>query len=170
MPNVLAKFRKICPICGRILLMDSLDREILSQLQNDGRMSLTDLAAKVGLTLSPCHRRVRDLEESGAIQGYRAVVNPDSVGLGFEAIVFVTIGRTDTETIAQFESAVGQIPNVVQAERLFGDPDFMLRVRASDLGAYQTLFDDKLAALPGVQRMRSTLVQKQVLANRGLPV
>ena len=135
--------------------MDALDREILSQLQNDGRMSLTDLAAKVGLTLSPCHRRVRDLEESGAIQGYRAVVNPDSVGLGFEAIVFVTIGRTDTETIAQFETAVGQIPNVV---------------RATDLGAYQALFDDQLAALPGVQRMRSTLVQKQVLANRGLPV
>jgi len=150
--------------------MDALDREILSQLQLDGRMSLTDLASKVGLTLSPLHRRVRDLEETGAIQGYRALVNPVSVGLGFEAIVFVTIGRTDTETIAQFEAAVKDIPNVVQAERLFGDPDYMLRVRASDLAAYQALFDEKLGALPGVQQMRSTLVQKQVLANRGLPV
>jgi len=150
--------------------MDALDREILAVLQEDGRISLTDLASRVGLTLSPCHRRVRDLEESGAIRGYRAVVSPDAVGLGFEAIVFVTIGRTDSATIAAFEAAVKTIPNIVQAERLFGDPDYMLRVLAPDLASYHQIFDGKLGELPGVQQMRSTLVMKQLVESAKVPV
>lgn len=150
--------------------MDALDREILSILQSDGRISLTDLASRVGLTLSPCHRRVRELEESGAIRGYRAEVNPESVGLGFEAIVFVTMGRTDSATIGAFEEAVREISNIVQAERLFGDPDYMLRVLAPDLASYHEIFDGKLGELPGVQQMRSTLVMKQLVESASVPV
>jgi DNA-binding Lrp family transcriptional regulator len=150
--------------------MDALDREILALLQEDGRMSLTDLANRVGLTLSPCHRRVRDLEESGAIRGYRAVVAPESVGLNFETIVFVTMARTDSKTITDFEQAVAGIPNIVQAERLFGDPDYMLRVLAPNLASYHEVFDGKLGELPGVQQMRSTLVMKQLVANPAVPV
>lgn len=150
--------------------MDALDREILAQLQADGRLSVTDLAARIGLSLSACHRRVRELERDGAIVGYRAVLSPEAVGLGFEAVVFATIGRTDLETIEAFEEAVVAIPEIVAAERLFGDPDYMLRVLTTDLAAYQRLYDGTLGRLPGVQRLTSTLVMKRLKAEGAVPV
>lgn len=149
--------------------MDAVDRKILAALQEDGRLTITELAARVRLSVSPCHRRLRELERGGAIRGYRAVVDPAAVGLGFEAIVFVTMRQEDRNTVAVFEQAVAEIPHVVQAERLFGDPDYLLRVVSADLGAYQRLYDDELAALPGVQRLSSTLVMKQVVHGRPLP-
>ncbi|MET1156815.1 Lrp/AsnC ligand binding domain-containing protein [Arthrobacter sp.] len=141
--------------------MDALSREILSLLQEDGRMSATDLASRVGLSLSSCHRRLKDLEQSGAIERYRAVVSPEAVGLHFEAILFVTLGRTDLETIAAFEAAVTAVPNIVDAQRLFGEIDYMLRVLTPDLAAYQVLYDTALGGLPGVQRLTSTMVMKR---------
>ncbi|MEV7647320.1 Lrp/AsnC family transcriptional regulator [Arthrobacter sp. NPDC089319] len=141
--------------------MDALSREILSLLQDDGRMSATDLASRVGLSLSSCHRRLKDLEQSGAIERYRAVVSPEAVGLHFEAILFVTLGRTDLETIAAFEAAVTAVPNIVDAQRLFGEIDYMLRVLTRDLAAYQVLYDTALGGLPGVQRLTSTMVMKR---------
>lgn len=150
--------------------MDRLDRKILAELQSDGRLSLTDLAARVGLTVSPTHRRVRDLEQSGAITGYRAVVEPRELGLGFEALVFVTMKQEDRATLLGFEEAVAEIPNVLQAQRLFGDPDYLLRVRTTDLDAYARLEDDVLSTLPGVQRLNSTLVMKNVVIDRPYPI
>jgi DNA-binding Lrp family transcriptional regulator len=149
--------------------MDVLDRKILAALQHDGRLTITELATQVGLTVSPCHRRLRELERSGAIRGYRAVVNADALGLGFEVLVFVTMRREDRETLIAFEAGLAAIPNVVRAERLFGDPDYLLRVVTADLAAYQRLQDDKLTSLPGVQRMTSTLVMKRVVEDRALP-
>jgi DNA-binding Lrp family transcriptional regulator len=149
--------------------MDALDRKILAALQQDGRLTVTELAAHVGLSISPCHRRLRALERSGAIHGYRAVVDAEAVGLGFEALVFVTMRREDRETLMSFEDGLAAIPNVVQAERLFGDPDYLLRVVTTDLAAYQRLQDDRLTALPGVQRMTSTLVMKRIVHERPLP-
>jgi DNA-binding Lrp family transcriptional regulator len=150
--------------------MDGLDRKILAELQTDGRLSLTDLAARVGLTISPAHRRVRDLEQSAAILGYRAIVDPKALGLAFEALVFVTMRQEDRETLLGFEQAVAAIPNVLQAQRLFGDPDYLLRVRTTDLDAYARLEDDVLATLPGVQRLNSTLVMKNVVIDRPYPI
>jgi len=149
--------------------MDKIDRDILALLQENGRLTITELAAQVGLTLSPCHRRLRELEGSGAIRGYRAIVDPAAVGLTFQALVFVTMRQEDRDTLLGFEHAVAQIPNVVQAQRLFGDPDYLLRIVTADLTAYQQLEDDVLATLPGVQRLNSTLVMKQVVADRPLP-
>jgi DNA-binding Lrp family transcriptional regulator len=150
--------------------MDRIDRQILAELQENGRLSITELAGKVGLSLSPCHRRVRELERSDVITGYRAVVNRESVGLTFEALVFVTMRQEDRDTLLGFEDAVARIPNVVQAQRLFGDPDYLLRVVTADLDAYANLEDDTLAALPGVQRLTSTLVMKHVVHDRPIPV
>jgi DNA-binding Lrp family transcriptional regulator len=133
-------------------------------------MSATDLASKIGLSLSACHRRMRDLEATGAIERYRAVIRPASIGLDFEAIVFVTIGRTDLATIDAFEQAVVALPNIVEAERLFGEPDYMLRVLAKDLPAYQELYDRALGTLPGVQRLTSTLVMKRIGQERTIPL
>ena len=149
--------------------MDAVDRKILALLQVDGRLTVTELAAQVGLSVSPCHRRVRELERSGAISGYRAIVDAGALGLSFEALVFVTMRREDRETLLAFEEGLASIPNVVQAERLFGDPDYLLRVVTADLAAYQRLQDEKLTALPGVQRMTSTLVMKRVVPDRPLP-
>jgi DNA-binding Lrp family transcriptional regulator len=149
--------------------MDAVDREILAALQEDGRLTVTDLAARVSLSVSPCHRRLRELERSGAIRGYRAVVDADAVGLGFEALVFITMRQEDRETLMAFEKGLAGIPNVLQAERLFGDPDYLLRIVTADLAAYQRLQDEKLAALPGIQRMTSTLVMKRVVHDRPLP-
>jgi DNA-binding Lrp family transcriptional regulator len=149
--------------------MDVVDRKILAELQEDGRLTVTELAARVGLSISPCHRRLRELERSGAIRGYRALVDADALGLAFEALVFVTMRQEDQETLRGFEAGVAAIPHVMQAQRLFGDPDYLLRVVTTDLAAYQRLQDEKLSALPGVQRMTSTLVMKQVVHDRPLP-
>ncbi|WP_426515585.1 Lrp/AsnC family transcriptional regulator [Diaminobutyricibacter sp. McL0618] len=149
--------------------MDRLDRKILVELQLDGRQSITELSERVGLTVSPAHRRVRDLERSGAILGYRAVVDPTALGLHFEALVFVTMRQEDRDTLIAFEKAVAEIPNVLLAQRLFGDPDYLLRVRTTDLNAYAQLEDDLLAALPGVQRFNSTLVMKNIVVDRPYP-
>jgi DNA-binding Lrp family transcriptional regulator len=150
--------------------MDSLDREILSLLQEDGRMSATELAERVALSLSSCHRRLKALEQTGAIERYRAVISPRAVGLTFEGIVFVTMGRADAETIASFEAAVSALESVVEAQRLFGEPDYMLRVLTRDMASYQQLYDTALAALPGVQRLTSTMVMKRIVSDRKLPL
>jgi len=149
--------------------VDNIDRKILALLQEDGRLTVTDLAARVGLSLSPCHRRLRELERAGTIRGYRAVVDADAVGLRFQALVFVTMRQEDRDTLLAFEAAVARIPNIVQAQRLFGDPDYLLRIVTADLAAYQQLEDDTLAALPGIQRLNSTLVMKHVVNDRPLP-
>ncbi|MGX1565409.1 Lrp/AsnC family transcriptional regulator [Streptomyces sp. NPDC055506] len=149
--------------------MDALDRKILTELQLDGRLTVTELAARVKLSVSPCHRRLRDLEREGAIRGYRAVVDPAAVGLDFEALVFVTMRREDADTVTAFEEAVAAVPHVLQAQRLFGDPDYLLRVATTDLAAFQQLYDQQLARLPGIQRLTSTLVMKHVVDDRPLP-
>ncbi|GAB7028963.1 Lrp/AsnC family transcriptional regulator [Streptomyces sp. NPDC021749] len=149
--------------------MDALDRKILTELQLDGRLTVTELAARVQLSVSPCHRRLRDLEREGAIRGYRAVVEPAAIGLNFEALVFATLRWEDRDTVTAFEEAVTAIPHVIQAQRLFGEPDYLLRVATTDLAAYQQLYDQQLAKLPGVQRLTSTLVMKNVIDDRPLP-
>lgn len=150
--------------------MDAIDRKILSLLQDDGRTSAAEFAGQVGLSLSSCHRRLKELERSGAIQQYRAVISPEAVGLTFEAIVFVTMGHTALEVIAAFEEAVAEVPSIIEAQRLFGEPDHMLRVLTTDLASYQHLYDTTLSGLPGVQRLTSTMVMKRIGSDRIVPV
>jgi DNA-binding Lrp family transcriptional regulator len=151
---------------GRIMLMDAIDRKILAELQKDGRLSFTELADRVQLSLSPCHRRVRTLEQAGIIAGYHASLDPKAIGLDFEALLFVTMRSADRDTLDAFEEAVTATPAIVGAQRLFGDPDYLLRIQTANLDAYQRLYDDHLARLPGVQRLTSTLVMKTVVADR----
>ena len=148
--------------------MDAIDRKILAELQLDGRLTITELAEKTGLSVSPCHRRLRELERSGVILGYRAIVDAAALGLTFQALVFVTMRQEDRDTLLGFEHAVTLIPEVLQAQRLFGDPDYLLHVVTPDLAAYARLEDDTLAALPGVQRLNSTLVMKHIVNDRPL--
>jgi DNA-binding Lrp family transcriptional regulator len=153
-----------------ILRMDEMDRRILTELQLDGRLTVTELAERVRLSVSPCHRRLRTLERDGVISGYHARLDATAVGLNFEALVFVTMSAADRGTIDAFEHAVDALPNVLQAQRLFGDPDYLLRVVARDLPAFQVLYDAAIATLPGIQRLSSSLVMKQVVEDRVLPL
>ncbi|HTC68663.1 MAG TPA: Lrp/AsnC family transcriptional regulator [Acidothermaceae bacterium] len=148
--------------------MDAIDRKIIAELEADGRLSVTELAERVKLTVSPCHRRLRELERTGAIRGYRAIIDPAALGLGFEVLVQVTMEREDAATIAKFERGLAQVQEVRHAERLFGEPDYLIRVATADLEAYQILRDEKLATLPGVQRLTSTIVMKRIVDERPL--
>jgi DNA-binding Lrp family transcriptional regulator len=150
--------------------MDAIDRKIVAELQAEGRLTVTELAQRVSLSVAPCHRRLRELERAGVIRGYRAVIDPAAIGLGFEVLVQVTMDREDATTIAAFETSLAEIPEVRHAERLFGDPDYLVRVATADLSAYQTLRDEKLATLPGVQRLTSTIVMKRIVTDRPFPV
>ncbi|MFK3912674.1 Lrp/AsnC family transcriptional regulator [Enterobacter cancerogenus] len=146
--------------------MDRTDKKIIAELQADGRLSLTELADKVGLSLSPCHRRVKSLEETGIINGYRAQVDTAKLGLSFSVIVFVSLEKADRQAVSSFEEAVVDVPEVISAQRLFGNPDYMLHVLTRDMESFQRLYDLDLSALPGVQRLTSTLIMKTVVNNR----
>jgi len=150
--------------------MDEIDRHIISELQKNGRLSVTELAERVGLSLSPCHRRVRALEESGVLMGYRAQLDPEALGLNFSAMVFATLREGDKTAVGAFEAALVEIPQVIDAQRLFGEPDYLLHVITQDLPAFQRLYDESLSALPNVQRLTSTLVMKRVIQDRPLPL
>jgi DNA-binding Lrp family transcriptional regulator len=149
--------------------MDAVDRKILAELQAAGRLTVTELAQRVALSVAPCHRRLRELERTGVIRGYRAIIDPAAVGLGFEVLVHVTMDREDASTITEFERGLAAIPEVRHAERLFGDPDYLVRVATADLDSYQALRDGKLATLPGVQRLTSTIVMKRIVDDRPYP-
>jgi len=150
--------------------LDDVDRKILAELQTDGRLTITELAERVQLSVSPCHRRLRSLEQSGVISAYRAHLDPTAVGLTFSALVFVTLRDGDRSAVEAIEAAVLQLVEVTQAQRLFGDPDYLLHVVTRDLPSFQRLYDDKLSTLPGVQRLSSTLVMKDVVRDRPLPL
>ena len=107
---------------------------------------------------------------NGVITGYRAVLDPAAVGLGFEALVSVTMDCEDAGTLAAFEAALAAVPQIRHAKRLFGDPDYLPRVVATDLNDHATLRDHKLAILPGVQRINSTIVMRRIVDNRPLPL
>lgn len=149
--------------------MDAVDHKIVAELQQDGRLTITELADRVQLSISRCQRRLRELERKGIIRGYHAAVDAAAVGLGFEVLAFVTLRQEDRDTLDSFDEALVALPNVVQAQRLFGDPDYLLRVVTADLAAYQRLYEGTLVRLPGVQRINSTIVMKQVVTARPLP-
>ena len=151
--------------------MDRLDRAILYELQADGRLANTELAERVGLTPSPCLRRVRNLEASGVIAGYRAVIDPAAVDRGFQVLVHLTMEVKDREAMMEaFEARVAKIDEVVECRRMFGDPDYLLWVAVADLEAYEEVYMTKLVGLPGVARTVSQLTMKTVKSEGRLPL
>lgn len=145
--------------------MDSIDVEILSVLQKDGRATMTEVATKVGLSLSACHRRFRELEASGVIKGFKVDLNLERLGLPFEALVFVTLKVGDADTVALFEKAVKAVPHIVQAQRLFGEIDYQIYVAAKSQQHFQEIYDTELIRLPGVRRLTSTLIMKTIVSH-----
>jgi DNA-binding Lrp family transcriptional regulator len=149
--------------------MDRLDRAILRHLQAEGRLSNVELAERVRLSPSPCLRRVRALEQDGVIRGYHAEIDPAAVGRGFEVTVHVELALKDRATVQAFETAIASLDEVVECQRMFGIPDYLVRVAVADQAAYEAFYMNELAELPGLARVNSQFAMKVV--KRGtLPV
>lgn len=150
--------------------MDRTDRAILRHLQEDGRLSNVELAARVNLSPSPCLRRVRALEEAGAIRGYHAEVDAAAVGRGFEVVVHAELMLKDRATVEAFEARIAQMEAVVECRRMFGVPDYVIRVAVADATAYEHFYMNQLAELPGLARVNSQFTMKTVKAGGRVPV
>ncbi len=149
--------------------VDDIDLRILRLLQANGRMRLIELAEKVGLSPTPCARRVRMLESSGVITGYRAMI--DLARLGWPITVFVTVelDRKDARSLQHFEQCVRRFPEVVQGFIMTGSQDFLLRVVAADLHDYEHFLQEKLARVEGIRSMRSQFALRSIIPEERLP-
>ncbi|MCW1244160.1 Lrp/AsnC family transcriptional regulator [Pseudomonas sp. SAICEU22] len=150
--------------------LDAFDRKILSALQRDGRLSNVQLAEEIGLSPSPCLRRVRMLEEAGVIRGYQAVLDRDEVGLGMTIFVGIKVERHTDERAEAFRQAVTALPEVISAFLVSGESDFLLQVVVPDLRAYDRFVTGKLLKLPGVSDIRSNFAINTVKAPGPLPL
>ncbi|MFC7908239.1 Lrp/AsnC family transcriptional regulator [Streptomyces nigra] len=145
--------------------LDSVDRDILLHLTRDGRLTNVELAQRVGLTPGPCLRRVKRLEDEGIISGYRAVLDPEALGRGLEVLIDVEIYAQDRKSFEEFESTVAAFEEVVEFRRMYGRPDYFLRVAVADHAAYEAFITGKLSGLPAVLRLESHLTMKKIKAD-----
>ncbi|MEV5007373.1 Lrp/AsnC family transcriptional regulator [Streptomyces sp. NPDC093064] len=145
--------------------LDAIDQEILFQLSRDGRLTNVELAKRVGLTPPPCLRRVKRLEEAGVITGYRAAISPEAVGRGLEVLVDIEVSANNLQTIKALEDTLSSYEEVVELRRMFGQPDYFLRVAVTDQAAYEAFLIGKLTGLPGVLRVQSHLTIKKIKAD-----
>jgi Lrp/AsnC family leucine-responsive transcriptional regulator len=150
--------------------LDAIDRKILQHLQQDGRMSLADLAGKVGLSPSPCARRVRMLEEAGVISRYVAVLDQLAVGLPVSVFVSVKLERQREQSLDRFSKAVARWPEVLECYLMTGPRAYLLRVVVPDLAAYESFLKDKLTKLEGVGSIESSFALGQVKYTNVLPL
>lgn len=142
--------------------LDRIDRNILNELQKDGRISNVELARKVGLSASPCLERVRRLETQGYILGYHAVVNPHKLGAAMLVFVEITLTKTSVDIFAEFSEAVSQHEDIQECHLVSGDFDFLLKARVADMSSYRRLLGDTLLRLPGVSESRTYVVMEEV--------
>ncbi len=150
--------------------LDAIDRRILRALQRDGRLQNVELAKQVGLSPSPCLRRVRLLEEAGIIERYVALLNPSKIGMGLTVFVRVWLTGQDAETTDRFTESVKQLPQVVECHLMAGDCDFLLRVVAADLDAYRRFQIEHLTRIKGVQSVKTEIPMQKIKLSTELPL
>lgn len=151
--------------------LDRYDRHILEILQHDGRISNQELADRVGLSPSPCLRRVRALEESGLITGYRALLNARQLGLTLMALLHISMDRHTPERFANFESTISSLPEVLECLLITGqDADYQLKVVVRDMEAYQDLLLNKITRIEGVTGAHSSFVLRQIINQTAIPI
>lgn len=150
--------------------LDKIDLKILNVIQSEGRIRTVELAERVGLSPTPCARRLKQLEEGSVITGYRAMV--DQAKLGFPITVFVSVEleRKSAEDLQTFERTVRQFEEVVQGFIMTGSQDFMLRVVAEDLLSFEQFLQEKLARVPGIRTTRSRFALRSIIPDGRLPV
>ncbi len=144
--------------------LDKIDRAILRALQADGRVSIQDLSAQVGLSPSPCSRRLRLLEDRGVISGYCALIDEDKVGFGVSVFVSVKLDKQIDDALRQFEEAIVDCPEVVDCWLMTGTRDYLLRVATADLAAFEKFLGSRLTRIPGVASIESSIPLRRVKA------
>ncbi|TKD51019.1 Lrp/AsnC family transcriptional regulator [Sphingomonas baiyangensis] len=149
---------------------DRIDLQILSLLQEDGRMTNVDLAERVGLTAPPCLRRVRALEEAGAIQGYHAALDPATLGYGITVFALVSLRSQAESDLAAFEEHVAGIPEVRECHMLNGEIDFILKVVATDLKSFQEMLTTRLTTASNVASVKTSFTIRTSKSLPGIPV
>lgn len=150
--------------------IDTIDRRILSALQRDGRITNTELADRVGLSPSPCLRRVRQLEAAGVISGYVALLDPAGLGLGVTAFVRVRLDQQGDRYLATFETAVSELPEVMECYLMTGESDYQLRVLVSSLSEFEDFLRFKLTRIDGVAQVTSSFALRPIVYRTALPV
>lgn len=151
--------------------LDKFDRKILEALQAEGRLSNLELAERIGLSPSPCLRRVRALEESGLIAGYRAVLDARKLGLSIMALLHISMDKHTPERFAHFEAAITALPEVLECLLITGqDADYQLKVVIRDMDAYQELLLNRITRIEGVSGVHTSFVLRHVVDKTALPV
>ena len=151
--------------------LDRYDRHILQVLQADGRINNQDLADRIGLSPSPCLRRVRALEEAGFLVGYRALVDAKKLGLTLMALLHISMDRHTPERFAHFEAQVAEIPEVLECLLITGQAaDYQLKVVVQDMDAYQELLLNRITRITGVTGVHSSFVLRRVVDKTALPI
>lgn len=150
--------------------MDEIDSRILRELQKDGRITNNILAEQVGLSPSPCLRRVKNLEENGVIARYVAILNPQAVGSGLTVFVRIWLDSQGEETVEHFCREIAMLPDVVECHLMVGDCDFILRVVAADLDAYRQFQIKHLARIKGVKNIKTELPMQTIKQTTELPI
>ena len=142
--------------------LDEIDRKIIAALQAEGRLPIVDLADRVGLSATPCQRRVKRLEEDGLITGYAALVSPAAMGTGLQALVEITLDDHSEKTVDAFEAAIRARTEVVACYAVTGDMDFLLHVFATDLASFSDFALKALLRMPGVKGTRSSFIMQAI--------
>ena len=151
--------------------IDRYDRQILAILQADGRISNQDLADRIGLSPSPCLRRVRTLEDSGIISGYRALLNTKALGYSLMALIYISMDKHTPERFEHFDQEIGLIPEVVECLLITGQAaDYQLKVVAHNMDAFQELLLNRITRIQGVTGVHSSFVLRRVLDRTEVPV
>jgi len=149
---------------------DAIDRKILAALQADSRVTMQELADKVGLSISPCHRRVKLLEQRGVISGYMALVDQKAVGLPVSVFISIKLIRQKEEDLARFANAIAKWDEVLECYLMTGNRDYLLRVVSADLASYEAFLKTKLTRLDGIASIESSFALSQVKYSIALPV
>lgn len=150
--------------------IDAADRRLIAALQRDSRQSMAELAEKVALSPSACHRRIKQLEADGVIQGYGARVDGKALGFEMEFFVEVSLGSQDSATLKAFEAAVRRVPEIMECHLMTGQADYIMRVAAADAADYERFHRERIGELPGVSRIQSSLVIRTIGRAAGYPV
>jgi Lrp/AsnC family transcriptional regulator, leucine-responsive regulatory protein len=150
--------------------LDAVDRDILRNLQADGRLTNAELAKRVRLSPSPCLRRVKSLEDRGYIRGYTALLDRGKVRRALHVVVMVSLTSQRQETLEAFEAAVRDLEDVLECHLVAGESDYLVTVAAENLDAYQRFFTKRLGELPGVASLRTLISMKTVKSTTALPV
>ena len=150
--------------------LDKIDLSILRSLQENARITNTDLAQRVGLSATPCAERVKTLQNLGYIEDWGARLNPALLNLELLVFVEITLLRTSQDVFAEFREAVVKLPQVLECHLVSGNFDYLLKARVADMAAYRELLGETLLTLPGVSDSRTYVVMEEVKENQALPI